>query len=90
MTDEIAPGYSALIKHPMDLSTMATKLSNHAYSSVDEFRGDYVLMCKNAMTYNAPETVYYSIAKTMMDDGVKIIERVSPYLCDESDIIIHA
>lgn len=82
MTDEIAPGYSALIKHPMDLSTMATKLSNHAYSSVDEFRGDYVLMCKNAMTYNAPETVYYSIAKTMMDDGVKIIERVSSCLCD--------
>jgi hypothetical protein len=75
VTDEIAPGYSALIKHPMDLSTMATKLSNHAYSSVDEFRSDFVLMCKNAMTYNAPETVYFSFAKSMMEDGIKIIER---------------
>ena len=79
VTDEIAPGYSALIKHPMDLSTMATKLSNHAYSSVDEFRSDFVLMCKNAMTYNAPETVYFSFAKSMMEDGIKIIERVSPF-----------
>ena len=76
MTDEIAPGYSALIKHPMDLSIMATKLSNHAYSSVDEFRSDFVLMCKNAMTYNAPETVYFSFAKSVMENGIKVIERV--------------
>ena len=79
VTDEIAPGYSTLIKYPMDLTTMATKLSNHAYSSVDEFRSDFVLMCKNAMTYNAPETVYFSFAKNMMEDGVKVIERVSPF-----------
>ena len=76
VTDEIAPGYSALIKHPMDLSTMATKLAGHAYSSLEEFRSDFVLMCKNAMTYNSPETVYYSVANNIMQDGLKIIEKV--------------
>lgn len=76
VTDDIAPGYSALIKHPMDLSTMATKLSNHAYYSAEEFKNDFVLMCKNAMTYNSPETVYYSVANNMMRDGLKLIEKV--------------
>ena len=76
MTDDIAPGYSALIKRPMDLSTMATKLANHAYCSAEEFKGDFVLMCKNAMTYNSPETLYYSVASNIMKDGLKLIEKV--------------
>lgn len=77
VTDDIAPGYSALIKHPMDLSTMATKISNHAYWSAEEFKNDFVLMCKNAMTYNSPETIYYSVANSIMRDGLKLIEKVS-------------
>lgn len=76
VTDDIAPGYSSLIKHPMDLSTMATKLSNHTYTSLEEFKSDFVLMCKNAMTYNSRETVYHSIAHNTMQEGLKIIEKV--------------
>ena len=76
MTDNIAPGYSTLIKRPMDLSTMATKLASHAYCSAGEFKNDFVLMCKNAMTYNSPETVYYSVANNIMKDGLKLIEKV--------------
>ena len=77
VTDDIAPGYSALIKHPMDLGTMATKLANNQYGSVDEFKGDFLLMCKNAMTYNAPETVYYSVANNLLTEGLKLIAKVS-------------
>lgn len=61
----------------MDLSTMATKISNHAYWSAEEFKNDFVLMCKNAMTYNSPETIYYSVANSIMRDGLKLIEKVS-------------
>ena len=56
---------------------MATKVSNHSYYGVDEFQSDFVLMCKNAMAYNAPETVYHCSAKAILEDGLAMIERVS-------------
>ncbi len=38
VTDDIAPGYSLIIKNPMDLSTMKKKIDAHMYSSVMEYR----------------------------------------------------
>ena len=38
MTDEIAPGYSAIIKQPMDLQTMGHKVELNEYPSVSEFK----------------------------------------------------
>ena len=38
VTDDIAPGYSALISNPMDFSTMAKKLDTLQYHSVDEYQ----------------------------------------------------
>ncbi len=38
VTDDIAPGYSLIIKNPMDLSTMKKKIESHMYSSVMEYR----------------------------------------------------
>ena len=38
VTDDIAPGYSSIIKNPMDLSTMRKKIDSHAYNSIVEYR----------------------------------------------------
>ena len=38
VTDSIAPGYSSIIKHPMDLTTMSSKLENNMYTSLTEFK----------------------------------------------------
>ena len=38
VTDDIAPGYSLIIKKPMDFSTMRKKIDNHLYSTVMEYR----------------------------------------------------
>lgn len=38
VTDAIAPGYSMIIKHPMDFSTMKDKIRNNEYSTVTEFK----------------------------------------------------
>lgn len=89
VTDDIAPGYSALIKHPMDLSTMGTKVASHAYCSAEEFKSDFVLMCKNAMTYNSPETLYYSVASNVMKDGLKLIEKVSFLFLESTGLTDH-
>lgn len=75
VTDLIAPGYSLIIKHPMDLSTMKKKIESHQYNSILEYREDLVLMCENCMTYNKQDTIYFSAAKKMLDYGIKLLSR---------------
>ncbi|XP_060906482.1 bromodomain-containing protein 9 isoform X2 [Labrus mixtus] len=75
VTDAIAPGYSMIIKHPMDFSTMKDKIENNDYKTVTEFKADFKLMCDNAMVYNRPETVYYKAAKKLLHTGFKMMSK---------------
>ncbi|XP_031602102.1 bromodomain-containing protein 9 isoform X1 [Oreochromis aureus] len=77
VTDAIAPGYSMIIKHPMDFSTMKDKNRNNEYKTVTEFKADFKLMCDNAMVYNRPETVYYKAAKKLLHTGFKMMSKVT-------------
>uniref|UniRef100_A0A8C9T961 Bromodomain-containing protein 9 n=1 Tax=Scleropages formosus TaxID=113540 RepID=A0A8C9T961_SCLFO len=76
VTDAIAPGYSMIIKHPMDFSTMKDKIASNEYQTVTEFKADFKLMCDNAMIYNRPETVYYKAAKKLLHTGFKMMSKV--------------
>ena len=38
-----------------------------------------MLMCKNAMTYNTPDTIYHQAAKKYLALGLKIIIKVRGY-----------
>ncbi|KAI1886209.1 hypothetical protein AGOR_G00211640 [Albula goreensis] len=75
VTDAIAPGYSMIIKHPMDFSTMKDKITTNEYKTVTEFKADFKLMCDNAMVYNRPETVYYKAAKKLLHTGFKMMSK---------------
>lgn len=75
VTDAIAPGYSVIIKHPMDFSTMKDKITTNEYNTVTEFKADFKLMCDNAMVYNRPETVYYKAAKKLLHTGFKMMSK---------------
>ncbi|CAF0834997.1 unnamed protein product [Brachionus calyciflorus] len=75
VTDDIAPGYSTIIKNPMDLSTMRKKIDTHAYNSIVEYRNDMILMCENCMIYNKSDTIYYQAAKKMLDYGLKLLSK---------------
>uniref|UniRef100_A0A3Q2CUN5 Bromodomain-containing protein 9 n=1 Tax=Cyprinodon variegatus TaxID=28743 RepID=A0A3Q2CUN5_CYPVA len=83
VTDAIAPGYSSIIKHPMDFSTMKDKIRNNDYNTVTEFKADFKLMCDNAMVYNRPETVYYKAAKKLLHTGFKMMSKQAAILGDE-------
>ncbi|XP_066498985.1 bromodomain-containing protein 9 isoform X3 [Hoplias malabaricus] len=77
VTDAIAPGYSVIIKHPMDFSTMKEKITSNEYKTVTEFKADFKLMCDNAMVYNRPETVYYKAAKKLLHTGFKMMSKAA-------------
>ena len=70
VNDQIAPGYSSIISQPMDFSTMRTKLPD--YDSLGAFRSDFELICRNAMTYNTADTIYYKSADKLLRYGQKL------------------
>ena len=92
VTDDIAPGYSKLIKQPMDFSRMKDKIDAGEYTAVEELFDDFILMCQNAMSYNKPTTFYYRAAKRIKEAGVKSLEKMAKtritFQEDDSDKIL--
>ena len=52
VTDEIAPGYSSLIKKPICLSQIEKKAIDLQYTSMSKFENDVQLMFSNCIRYN--------------------------------------
>lgn len=71
VNDNFAPGYSTIIKRPMDFSTMKQKIDDNEYKSLNCFISDFKVMCNNAMKYNKPGTVYHKAAKRLLHTGLK-------------------
>lgn len=65
VSDLIAPGYSSIIAHPMDLSTIGKNITSGHYRNLGDFKADVKLMCDNAMKYNRVETIYYKSANKL-------------------------
>lgn len=59
------PYYFDIIKNPMDLGTVKTKLRNGKYSSIQDFDKDIRLMFRNCYTFNAPTTYVYNEGKML-------------------------
>ncbi|KAG0226828.1 hypothetical protein BGW42_003334 [Actinomortierella wolfii] len=69
------PDYAHIIKHPMDLSTMRSKVDRGFYPKLDLFLEDFKLICDNCKVYNAPDTLYYKQAQKLWEWGSKVIEK---------------
>ncbi|XP_022982682.1 transcription factor GTE8-like [Cucurbita maxima] len=75
------PDYFTIIKHPMDLGTVKTKLSSGAYSSPLDFLADVRLTFNNAMTYNPPGNdvhIMADVLNSFFDMRWKAIEKKLP------------
>ncbi|KAG1398708.1 hypothetical protein G6F60_008201 [Rhizopus arrhizus] len=59
------PDYPSIVKHPIDLSTIETKLNQNAYDSPHAFAADIKLMFNNCYLYNSPELPIYDVAKEL-------------------------
>ncbi|PIA33647.1 hypothetical protein AQUCO_04000009v1 [Aquilegia coerulea] len=59
------PDYFTVIKHPMDLGTVKTKIASNQYSNPWEFLADVRLTFSNAMKYNPANNDVHIMAKTL-------------------------
>ncbi|KAL2320250.1 hypothetical protein Fmac_029219 [Flemingia macrophylla] len=59
------PDYFTIIKHPMDLGTIKSKIAAGSYASPLEFADDVRLAFSNAMTYNPPGNDVHLMADTL-------------------------
>ncbi|KAL7722906.1 Bromodomain-containing factor [Entamoeba marina] len=60
------PTYFTIIKHPMDLGTINTKLANGDYITKDDFAQDIRLTFNNATTFNHPQSDVYVWAEKLI------------------------
>lgn len=59
-----APDYCQVIKKPMNLTYIQTKVNDKSYETLQEFLEDVDLIVKNALLYNAsPDNPYHLAAK---------------------------
>ena len=49
------PDYYEVIKKPIDLKTIASKIKTFAYQNLKQIEDDLMLMCDNAKRYNDPK-----------------------------------
>lgn len=53
------PDYPKIVKKPMDLSTMRSKLDSGGYHTAEKFRDDFKLIISNCNLYNPPGTMVH-------------------------------
>ncbi|KAJ6523304.1 hypothetical protein B0H19DRAFT_652083 [Mycena capillaripes] len=71
------PGYSDLIKRPMDLGTMTTKVQRGRYRSLEDFADDFRLVTGNAKIFNPPGSIYHTEADRLEVWGLDQISKAS-------------
>lgn len=69
------PDYLEFISHPMDFSTMCSKLEAHKYHTIADMEVDFNLMISNCLTYNNKDTVFHRAAVRLRDLGGAILRQ---------------
>ncbi|KAL9395218.1 hypothetical protein Peur_014503 [Populus x canadensis] len=73
---EELPDYFEIVENPMDFSTARKKLDEGAYTNLEQFERDVLLICSNAMQYNSADTIYYRQARAMQEIAKKDFEHL--------------
>lgn len=77
------PDYFTVIKHPMDLGTIRSRLHKGEYSSPLDFAVDVRLTFSNSIAYNPPGNQYHAMAQGIskyFESGWKSIEKKIPVI----------
>ncbi|XP_069620448.1 bromodomain-containing protein 8-like [Ranitomeya imitator] len=74
LTNREAPGYTELVKRPMDLSTIKKGLSKGRIRTSAEFQRDILLMLQNAVMYNRFNHCVHQKALELQRDVQRLLE----------------
>ncbi|XP_045541252.1 bromodomain-containing protein 8 [Papilio machaon] len=69
ISDEEAPGYSVVVKRPMDLTTIRRNIDSGQIRTTAEFQRDVLLMLSNALMYNSREHSVHTMALQMHEEA---------------------
>lgn len=53
------PDYYEVIKKPVDMRKIKQKIKHHRYRSLDDLENEFMILCKNAQTYNVEGSLIY-------------------------------
>lgn len=70
--------YPAVIKHPMDLSTVLRKLKEERYQRLEEVLDDLQMIWDNCKTYNPNNSWIHSIAEKLERSFKKMVKNYFP------------
>ncbi|KAG2222904.1 hypothetical protein INT45_013535 [Circinella minor] len=73
VTPDVAPDYAEIIDTPMSFADILEKFSLHEYTSLEQVENDIMLIWKNCMAYNKPETLYYRTAERLKKVSIDLI-----------------
>lgn len=80
---EEVPDYTDVVTHPMDLSTMRSKLRDGKYTTLDDMENDFILMIQNCLAYNNKDTIFYRAGIRMRDQCSPLFKSVRKELIRE-------
>ena len=69
MPEEV-PTYAAIIRKPTDLGAIKVQVEDGTIASRYELMKAMMLLCKNAMTFNPPDTEFYNHAMKLRDYAI--------------------
>eukprot|EP00045_Choanoeca_perplexa_P014946 m.179712 g.179712 ORF g.179712 m.179712 type:complete len:2032 (+) comp16848_c0_seq13:2573-8668(+) len=64
-TPKELPDYYSIIKEPIDIETIKSKVANKAYKGLVDVVADFQLLFFNTQTYNDPSSLLYQDSKTL-------------------------
>uniref|UniRef100_F1KQ15 Protein polybromo-1 n=1 Tax=Ascaris suum TaxID=6253 RepID=F1KQ15_ASCSU len=79
------PDYYDVIRKPIDLAKIGSRISSHHYDSVDALCSDFILMFDNACRYNEPESTIYKDALSLQ----KVVLQKKRELCKGNSSVVN-
>ncbi|EAX93675.1 Bromodomain containing protein [Trichomonas vaginalis G3] len=77
------PNYFEVIKNPMDLGTIRSKLLENKYETVEDFKADISLVWDNNIKYNSKKSLIAHLAKELSNEFEKLTHWITGN--DEAD-----
>ncbi|PVU93735.1 hypothetical protein BB559_003178 [Furculomyces boomerangus] len=69
------PDYPSVVKTPMDLGTVASKLQNDEYRSVEDFGADINLIATNCFLYNGDDSPISAMARNIQKQYSTLLKK---------------